>query len=170
MKLTTVHKFGWPVEKITGLLKAGEDLFPMEELPNVSMRKLIEEKRVGARIYRTYEWCVHGQIPKMAQKLFRPETLTFTESSVWDDDKCAFESRITPHYFKNLLTCKSTSAWRAAPDGGTERVFESTIIIAIPLIGLVMEQAIAEHFRKNNDISAALARKGLEKRFGPPAR
>ncbi len=169
MKLTTSHQFGWPVEKITGLLKAGEDLFPMEELPSVKMRKLVEEKRDGAKLCRKYEWCVHGQIPPIARKLFRPELLTFTETSVWDDDKCAFESRITTHYFKNLLTCKSTSAWRAAPDGGTVRHFESIIIVAIPLVGFIMEQAIAEHFRKNNDVSASLAMKGLEKRFGPPA-
>lgn len=168
MKFTMDHKFGWSVEKIVGILKAGEDLFPMEELPNVNARKLIEVKRAGPKLFKKYEWCVYGQIPKLAQKIFSPESLTFTESSVWDDDKCAFESRITPHYFKNVLSCVSTSAWRAAAGGGTERHIESTVSIAIPIIGPAVEKAIVEHFKKNNELSAELIRKGLAKKFGSP--
>jgi hypothetical protein len=163
------HKFGWPVEKIVGILKAGEDLFPMEELPNVNARKLIEMKRVGSKINRKYEWCVYGQIPKIAQKIFSPESLTFTESSVWDDDKSAFESRITPHYFKNVLSCMSTSAWRAAAGGGTERHVEYAVNIAIPIIGPIVEKAVVDHFKKNTEMSAELIRKGMTKKFGPPS-
>ncbi|HOX27820.1 MAG TPA: hypothetical protein PLQ76_01555 [bacterium] len=169
MKFTMVHKFGWPVEKVTDILKAGEDLFPMENLPNVNMRKLVEKKRAGSKIIKKFEWCVHGQIPKIAQKIFSPESLTFIEDSVWDDDKCAFESRITPHLFKSVVTCETTSAWRSSPDGGAERRVDSTITIAIPIIGPVAEKAISDHFRKNNDQSAELVRKGLTAKYGPPA-
>ncbi|MFA6449475.1 MAG: DUF2505 family protein [bacterium] len=169
MKFTMVHKFGWPVEKITSILKAGEDLFPMEELPNVNMRKLIEQKRTGSKIYKKFEWCVYGQLPKIAQKIFSPESLTFTENSVWDDDKCSFESRISPHYFKNALTCVLTSTWRAGAGGGAERQVDGAVSITIPIIGPVVEKAVGEHFRKNNDQSAELIRKGLTAKYGPPA-
>ncbi len=169
MKFTMDHRFGWPVEKITDILKSGGDLFPMDELPNVSMRKLVENRRDGKKIYKKYDWCVHGQIPKIAQKIFSPESLTFSESSVWDDDKCAFESGITPHYFKNVLKFKSTSHWRAAPGGGTERHVEINISVSIPIIGPVVEKAIGDHFVKNTDQSAEMIVKGLTQKFGPPS-
>jgi hypothetical protein len=169
MKFTMVHKFGWPAEKITDILKAGEDLYPMEDLQNVNMRKLIEKKRVGSKLIKKYEWCVYGQIPKIAQKIFSPESLTFIEDSVWYDDKCMFESRITPHILKNAITCISTSVWRAGAGGGAERQVEMTISIAIPIIGPVAEKAIADHFKKNTEESAELVRKGMTAKYGPSA-
>ena len=165
MKFTTTHTFEWPAEKIIGLLKAGEDLFPMENLPNVNARKPLEQKRQGSKIFRKYEWCVHGQIPKIAQKMLRPEMLTFIEESVWDDDRCTFDSRILPHYFKNAITCESTSAWRES-GAGVERRIDSTVRVAIPIVGPVVEKAVVEAFRKNNDMSAGLIRKGLAEKLG----
>jgi hypothetical protein len=168
MKFTMLHKFGWPAEKITDILKAGEDLYPMEDLQNVNMRKLVEQKRVGSKILKKYEWCVYGQIPKIAQKIFTPESLTFVENSTWDDDKCMFDSRITPHFLRNAVSCISTSTWRPAA-GGCERLVEMTININIPIIGPVAEKAIAEHFKKNTEQSAELVKKSMTVKYGPPA-
>jgi len=164
MDFTMTHKFDFPVETVTDILKAGEDLFPMEELQNVSARTRIYQKREGSRILRKYEWNVHGQIPPLAQKIFKPETLMFIEESVWDDDRCCFESRIIPHHFKNVMKVTSKSTWSAAPGGGAQRRIESSISINIPVVGPIAEKVIIEHFKKNNDQSAEMIRKNLAKK------
>ena len=169
MKFSMYHYFDWPVEKITSIMKAGEDLYPMEDLQNVSARKRIRQERVGSKIHRVYEWCVHGQIPKIAQKIIRPDMLTFTEETVWDDDLCSFTSKITPHFLGNTIYCVTSSTWSAGGENRARRHVESTITINIPVIGPVAEKAIVDHFKKNNDQSAELVRKHLALRYSQPA-
>lgn len=165
MKFTSTHTFEWPAEKIIGLIKAGEDLFPVESLPNVNARKPMEQRREGSKIYRTFEWCMFAQIPRAAQRMITPEMMTFIEESVWDDDLCAFESRIMPLYFKDTITCESLSAWRDHASGA-ERVIDSTVLVDIPVVGGMVEKAVVDAFMKSNDMSADLIRKGLATRLG----
>lgn len=165
MKFTSTHTFEWPVERIVGLLKAGEDLFPVEYLPSVNARKPIEVKREGSKIFRTFEWCMYGQIPRAAQRMLSPEMLTFVEESVWDDELCAFTSRIIPRYFKDTITCESVSAWKEHP-AGAERRIDSEAIVDIRVVGGMVEKAIVDAFMKSNDMSAELIRKGLSERLG----
>lgn len=165
MKFTSTHAFPWPAEKIIELIKAGEDLFPVEELPNVTARKAIDQKREGSKIYRRYEWRMFGQIPRAAQRALSPEMLTFIEESVWDDESCVTESRIMPMYFKDSISCESTVVWRGR-DAGSERVIESEAVVNIPVMGGLVERAVVDAFMKSNDMSAELIRKGLAGRLG----
>lgn len=168
MKTELVHYFNWPAEKIIEILKAGEDLFSMEDLPNVSSRKEIEKRRTGSKLYRKYEWCVHGQIPPIAQKFIKPEMLTFVEDTVWDDNTSTFDVKVIPHFLKNSLTCYTKSKWGAANNIRTKRIVECAITVKIPIIGPILEKTILDYFKKNNDKSADAIIKGLTKRLGSP--
>jgi hypothetical protein len=164
------HIFDWPASRIVPILSAGEDIVPMEDLPNVSQRKVLERKRSGSKMYSKLEWNVHGQIPKIAQKIISPEKLNFIEESMWDDDTQTFSVRITPHFFKKQIICKTTSSW-SDHDGGakSKRVFGGSLEIRIPVIGPIMERTIIDYLKKNNDENAVMVRKALAMRFGPPA-
>lgn len=169
MDFNMVHEFGWPAEKITAILAAGEDLVPMEDLPNVSRRKVVERRREGSKMYCKTEWCVHGQIPKIAQKIVRPETLTFQELTIWDDETTTFTTKIVPHFFKDKFICRTTSAWAANSAGNCKRTFAGSLVIKFPLFGAILEKTIIDHLKKNNDENAVMVRAALTKRFGPPS-
>ncbi|HOO56445.1 MAG TPA: DUF2505 family protein [bacterium] len=170
MKIRSNHVFGWDPGKIIDILKSGEDLYDMEDLPNVSMRKEVFQERKGSQIHRKYEWCVFGQIPKVAQRILRPEMLTFYEFTVWDDDKCSFDSRVEPHYFKDKVHVNSESTWSEAGENKTRRRIVTEVVVKIPVVGPVIEKTIAEHFQKNNNKSAEMVIKALTKRFGPESK
>jgi hypothetical protein len=162
------HSFDCPVGKITPILAAGEDLVPMEDLPNVSQRKVIERKREGTKLHSKLEWCVHGQIPKIAQKLIDPDKLTFLEQTVWDDETATFTTRIIPHFLKDKFDCRTTSAWSAIDANRAKRTFSGKLEIKIPIIGSIVEKTIIDYLKKNNDKNAVMVTKALLERFGPP--
>lgn len=163
------HIFDWPASLIVPILAAGEDIVPMEDLPNVTQRKVLERRREGSKMFSRLEWNVHGQIPKIAQKIISPEKLNFIEESVWDDQTQAFTVRILPHFFRKQITCRTVSTW-SDHDGGKKarRVFGGTLEIHIPVIGPIMERTIIDYLKKNNDENAKMVRKALAQRFGPP--
>jgi hypothetical protein len=166
MKIVMDHIFGWPHERIVPLL-TGEELVDFEELPNVSKRKILGKRREGKKLYKDCEWNVHGQIPKAAQKVVRPEMLTFTEHTVWDDDTCTFVSRIEPHYLKNIIKVETRSQWSVAGTDRTRRHIEMTLEVHIPILGQIVEHTIADHMRKNTEKSAEVLKSVLTRRLGP---
>ncbi len=166
MKCTLDHRFNWPLDKIAPLL-ANEELVDFEDLPNVSKRKFIERRREGTKIFKVCEWNVHGQIPKAAQRIIRPEMLTFTEHTVWDDNDCTFESRIEPHFLKNIVKCTTRSKWSNAGAGLTHRHIEMLIEVKIPIIGQLVESTIIDHMKKNTEKSTEVLKKAFESRIGP---
>lgn len=165
MKFTSTHTFEWPAEKIIALIMAGEDLFPVESLQSVNARMPIDVKREGSKIIRRFEWRMHGQIPRAAQRMLSPEMLTFIEESVWSDESRTFESRIMPVYFKESISCNSTVYWTEHP-AGAERRIESEATVDIPVVGGMVEKAVCDAFMRSNDASAELIRKGLAERLG----
>ena len=168
MKCTMEHRFGWPLDQLAPLL-ANEELVDFEDLPNVSKRKFLERRREGNKIYKVCEWNVHGQIPKAAQRLIRPEMLTFTEYTVWDDGDCTFDSRIEPHFLKNILKCGTRSRWSAAGPDKTNRRIDMVIEVRIPIIGQLVEGTIIDHMKKNTEKSTEVLRGVLTRRLGPPS-
>lgn len=165
MKFSMKHYFDCPAEKVVELLKNGEDICPMDKLPNVSARKVIERRREGKKLYGTVEWCVHGQIPPVAQKIVNPDMLTFTEKSVWDDDTSAFTTKIIPHVLKNQLNCQTVSTWEKDKDGKTVRSFKGDLTIKIPIIGPLLEKTVVDLLKKNNDKNAELVKEYLSEKF-----
>ncbi|MFA6449636.1 MAG: DUF2505 family protein [bacterium] len=166
MKFGMDHTFGWPLEKIAPLL-AHEELVDFEDLPNVSKRKFLERRREGNKTIKVCEWNVHGQIPKAAQRVIRPEMLTFTERTVWDDDTCTFDSRIEPHFLKSIVTVATRSQWSAAGPDKTKRHIDTFLEVHIPLIGQIMEKTVADYLKKNTEKSTEVMKNVLTRRLGP---
>lgn len=170
MNFSMEHIFDWPAEKIIEILASGKDIVPMDELPNVSHRKIIEVKREGKKLFKRLDWCVHGQIPKIAQRIISPDKLTFTEESVWDDDTTTFTTKITPHYMASKFKCTTTSQWSAAGPVKARRSFKGRLEIYLPVIGPLLEMTIIDYLKKNNEKNAELVRKALSEKFGPPSK
>lgn len=168
MKFKMDHTFYWPAETIIEPLKRGEDIVPMDRLPNVSMRKVLSQERKGDKLYSRVEWNVHGQIPKVAQKIIRPEMLTFVEESVWDDNEMSFTTKIVPHYLKDKVKCRTRSQYHIDGPTATRRRFQGELRILLPIINTVVEKAIIDHLKKNNDENAKMMCQILEERHGPP--
>jgi len=169
MRFKMEHKFDWPAEPIVEMLKNGEDLCPMEDLPNVTSRKILESRREGKKVYNRIEWCVHGQIPRIAQKILTPDMLTFEEHTVWDDDDCSFTTKIVPHYMKDKFKCNTKSKWVPDGENKTVRQFGGVLEARVPVVGQVVEKTIVNYLKKNNDQNAKLVKKFLKQRLGPPS-
>lgn len=170
MKFRIINDFDWPVDKIKGVISTGEDLVPPEKLQNVQARNVIEFKRDGDNFFRRCEWCVHGQIPKVAQKIVSPDMLKFTEDTKWDNQSGAFTTKISPHFLKDNLSMSSISRWTAKGSNACIREYEGSLDIRIPILGPLLEKTIIDHLKKNTEQNAVMVRKALETRFGPPAR
>lgn len=167
MKFKIVSMFGWPAEQIKELLSTGEDIAPPDKLPNVSVYKMIELKKDGKNFVRKNEWCVHGQIPKAAQKIIRPDMLTFDEISKWDHAKGAFFTKIVPHHLKNIFVCESTSSWLDAEGGkATRREYAGVVEVKIPLLGGLVEGTIVDHLKKNTIENTKLIKEELTNKLG----
>lgn len=159
--------FGWPARDIIQFFVDGVDLVPQEMLDDVKAKKELVSRREGTKAYYKSEWCVHGQIPPLAQKIVRPEMLTFIEDTVWDDEAAMFSTKITPHFFKKQLVCETTSKYWDDGNGGAKRDFRGKIHVNIPIIGPVVESAIVDGLRKNNKQNYNLMIKELTRRLGP---
>ncbi|HOO56337.1 MAG TPA: DUF2505 family protein [bacterium] len=166
MNFNMLDDFNWPIDEIAKLL-ADEELVNFDDLPNVTKRKQIERRWEGTRLYKKFEWNVHGQIPKIARKLIKPEMLSFIESSVWDNEKYRFETKITPHYLKKLINCKTVSQWEKTGENSARRKFFGNLDVNIPVIGPVVEKAMLDQMKKNTDKGTVELRRIFEERIGP---
>jgi len=166
MKFEMIDKFDFPAQQIIAMLSRGEELCPMDALPNVSHRDILETRREGKKLYSTVEWSVYGQIPKLAQKILTPEMLTVTEKSVWDDDEAMSRTHVIPLHFKDKVTFNITSAWQADADGRAIRVVQGVFSVDIPFVGSSLEKTVVHHLKRNNEENVALVKKHLAKKLG----
>ena len=168
MKFLLKHQFNWPLEDIVPLLAGDTEVLDMEDMPNVSARREIERRWEGTKLYKKFEWDVHGQIPRAAQRIIRPEMLNFIEDSVWDNDDSTFITQIIPRFLKKQITCSTKSKWTALNPKQSHRRFEGTLEIRIPVIGPLCERAIIDHLKKNCEKGAVDLRNVFTKKIGPP--
>lgn len=159
--------FGWPCADIVQFFIDGVDLVPHEALDDVKMRKELENRRQGNKVYTKGEWCVHGQIPRIAQKLLRPDMLTFIEETVWDDDDASFHTKVTPHFLRHALHCETMSRYEPVNGALTRRYFRGVVRVKIPIIGPVLEKAIVDGLMKSNVQNYEIMTRELSERLGP---
>ena len=169
-----VHHYNYPIKTVTKLLMEHDPpIYDLVDLPNVSTNKLLNDRWEGDKRYLQVEWCVHGQIPKLAQKIIKPDMLTFVEDSIWDGTKLTYTTRIIPHHFKNQINAQHRVTFTDAGDGRTKRVLSGIFEVKIPLIGLVFEIAILQQLKDNCEadfkISASSLKQFIEKNGDPYA-
>lgn len=159
MKLEGEWVFDGPVDKVVYILmESDKEITKPEELPNVKSRKVLKEKWEGDKKYITVEWCAHGEIPKAAQRIIKPKMLTWIEESVWDRKERTYLFKIKTHYFTNLVKCFGTVSFHPKGQTKTIKKLDGILEINIPLIGKIMEKAVARHlyinFDKEHEISS----------------
>ena len=161
------RKFNYPVDDaVRVFLDGGEDAYDMHELENVTAWKVVKEEDDGVRRVGTKEWCAHGQIPRAAQHIFSPKMLTWFEHSVWDRQKKIYSFEIEPRYLRKQISCKGQTAYMADGPDKMKRIFEITLKIDIPLFGPILEAAIMELLKKNEEQDFKCCAQSLEKKFG----
>ncbi len=166
MKFEMIDNFDFPAQQIIEMLSRGEALCPMDELPNVSYHNIVETRRQGKKLFSTVEWSVHGQIPKLAQKILTPEMLTVTEKTVWDDDEARSCTHVIPLHFKHKVTFNITSAWKADAGGLAIREVQGVFSVDIPFVGSAIEKTVVQKLKQNNEENVALLKKHLARKLG----
>ncbi len=166
------HYYDYGLDTVCDILMDSKTpLYELVDLPNVSATKPISEKDTGDKKYIKNEWCVHGQIPKIAQKLIKPEMLTFIEDSVWDRKKKTYTAKIIPHFFKKQLNARHKVVFSDNGDGRTKRDLVGFIEVKLPIIGRVFELAVIQHLKDNAEADFKISKEALTQyieKYGDP--
>lgn len=164
LRYNIIDYYDFPLRTVAKLLMDSEiPIYEMAELPNVSNSKELEIRDEGDKKYIKVEWCVHGQIPKIAQKLVRPEMLTFIEDSVWDRTTNVYSTRVIPHHFKKQVNCRHRVELKDNGDGRTKRILAGFFEFKVPVIGPIFEQVILKYLKQNAEADFKMGQTALKK-------
>jgi len=159
-----VQHFDYFIDTVVDILMESKTpLYDMVDLPNVSNSKLIEEKDLGDTKLIKNEWCVHGQIPPMAQKFIKPEMLTFVEDSVWDRRTKVYSTKVIPHFLKNQVDVRHKVEHIDNGDGRTKRIVSGYIEVKIPVIGPIFEATVIKYIKQNAEEDFKMTSGALDK-------
>jgi len=157
-----VDYYDFPIGVVVHLLMENA-LYSLQDLPNVSNNTLLEERDAGDKKFIKVKWCVHGQIPPIAQKLVRPEMLTFIEDSVWDRTTLTYSTKIIPHFFKNQVDCRHKVEFFDNGDGRTRRVLSGFFEFKVPIIGPVFETVVLKYLKQNAEEDFKMGNNAIKK-------
>lgn len=152
-----------PLDVTVHLLMETPGIYDLQDLPNVSKSELMEERDAGDRKYIKVKWNVHGQIPPLAQKIIKPEMLTFIEDSVWDRKTLTYSTKIIPHFFKQQVDCRHKVEFFDNGDGRTKRVLSGFFEFKVPIIGPLFEVVVIKYLKQNSDADFKLSSNALKK-------
>jgi hypothetical protein len=162
-KYKIVHYYDYSLETVAKLLMDNETpLYDLVDLPNVSQNKLLDERVVGDKKYIKVEWCVHGQMPPIVQKVIKPNMLTFVEESVWDRTTKVYTTKIIPHFFRNQIDAHHKVEFFDNGDGRTRRVLSGVFEIKIPIIGAIFEGLVLTYLKQNCEDDYKLSVRALK--------
>jgi hypothetical protein len=138
-------------------------LYNMQDLPNVSNNQPLEERDTGDKKYIKVKWNVHGQIPPIAQKLVKPEMLTFIEDSVWDRKTFTYSTKIIPNFFRNQINCQHKLEFLDNKDGRTKRIMSGYFEFKVPVIGPIFETFVIKYLKQNAEEDFKIGNNALKK-------
>ena len=165
MKYKLEHRFkGKPVKDAIEFL-CEEYGFDETQMENVTGSTLLEEKITDESKFWKRQWCVHGQIPKVAQQLIKPKMLTWIEFTEYDRVNKKYKTWIETYFFKDMVKCEQTGYYIIVNDGEFIRVQEGYIRIKFPVIGPILEEVIVKHLKKNWDDEYKISRKVISEKF-----
>ncbi|HOX27694.1 MAG TPA: hypothetical protein PLQ76_00925 [bacterium] len=121
------------------------------EMPNVtSVKRTHFLEHPDGRQDIEYTYCAHGQIPPIAQKIISPKMLTWRELGRWDPARRVYTFEIIPFFLQHLFHCKGVWTYEEK-DGRIIQIMEGKLSLKIPIVGGIVEQAIATEMYKNQD-------------------
>lgn len=119
MKIESSDRIPFPVETVFSLLRdrLGE-VVPF--LPNVKRVEDLEREELGeGRVRIVRRWFGKGEIPKVAQKVLKPEMLSWVDTAVWDEQRhlCAWE--LSHDAFAKQFRCSGETSYREVGEKAT---------------------------------------------------
>ncbi len=151
MRIHIKHKFEHPLEwvlKVThyDLIK---DTGNYTELPNVTDVKLTHfTEYPDGRQDIEFTYCAHGQIPPIAQKVLKPEMLTWREVSKWDPNTMVYSFEIIPFFLKKLFFCKGKWTYTEKRNKVVLEM-KGQLNFKVPIVGPIIEKAIFKELVNN---------------------
>lgn len=156
MRIDAKYPFNCDLDKTIDICinqTIGNVEFFKKNYENVADVKVLDLKEKDGKKYVTYEFCAYGQIPKAVQHILKPEMLTWREESYWDSAKKEYVFNITPHFFKNVFTCKGKWVYSSTGAGKSLQECRGELTIKIPIFGQIIEKAIWTNLKKGWDDS-----------------
>lgn len=166
MKFRIIHTFDGPFDKIVHFLTE-EYAFDPTTLPNVTSQKILEQSESCDGRYKKwkFEWCAHGEIPKVLQHILKPKMLTWIEDSVFDRETKILKTKIKTHYLTNLFKCEAVTSYIEKIEDKLERRLEGNLEVRIPIFGHIIEKEVIKHLKENFDNEYKYTKKIIKEKF-----
>ena len=122
----------------------------VKALPNIQERELLEEKQDEKFLRRKVRYLAKVPIPTFAQKVLRPDMLSWVEETVYDKKNQVYQVKCIPHFFADRVENELTI--RLLPDGkgGTLRVMEGVFNLRIPFLVRGMAESLINRYLQDN--------------------
>lgn len=122
----------------------------VKALPNIQERELLEENQDEKFLRRKVRYLAKGPIPTFAQKVLRPDMLSWVEETVYDKKNRVYQVKCVPHFFADRVENELTI--RLLPDGkgGSLRIIEGVLNLKVPFLVRGMAENLVNRYLKDN--------------------
>ncbi|MDD5223639.1 MAG: hypothetical protein PHE84_06595 [bacterium] len=122
----------------------------VKALPNIQEREILEEKQDEKFLRRKVRYLAKGPIPAFAEKVLRPDMLSWVEETVFDKKNMVYQVKCVPHFFADRVENELTI--RLLPDGkgGTLRVIEGVLNLKVPFVVRGMAEHLVNRYLQDN--------------------
>ncbi len=168
MKIKMENTFGWPKNKIVGILSSGEEPVQLENMPIFS-NYIERDFRITAEGFsKKREWSIQGKIPSFASAFIKPHMLRFDEETFWLTKTATSTTELKPHFWRKKILCKISVTWKHDSESKSIRCVDINMKVGLPLIGKKLESVIAEILKHNNLKYEALLHDSFAVLLGEP--
>ncbi|MEZ4320146.1 MAG: DUF2505 domain-containing protein [Myxococcota bacterium] len=154
MKVEVVHEFPCPPERFFDILE-GDALEAAIAQHSTSRRELLEQKREGAVLVRSWRITPSRELPTVIQKLIGAKSLAYVQTSRVDRSRNRVDWRIDVEQARGRADILGVLEVVPTPTG-CRRTMTGTVEIRVPLVGRKVEEAIAKDVTRTYERSHRL--------------
>lgn len=125
-------------------------------LPKLGAPEVLSQARGGAIVTQRVRYAFTGALPAAVTRVIDPNKVTWVEESIYDLDTKRATFRIVPDHYGSKLRCAGTTTFTERADAGTRRRIEAELSVKVPLVGRVVERAIASGLEEHLGAEAEL--------------
>ena len=141
-------RFDAPLGRVEQAILEPEYQKRLEHLPNVAERDLVEQvEAADGTVHRVVFYRFGGNIPSAVTSAIGTDEISWDERSVFDPSDHTWRFEIHPHAARDRFACRG--AWvLTSDDEGTARTVTVELQVKVPIVGRIVENAIAQGLRE----------------------
>ena len=158
MRFSLEQQLPGAIDDVLAALLDPEFLRCLGDLPNLGAPEVLSQERAGDVVVQRVHYAFTGSLSAAVTRVIDPKKVTWVDETTYDLGVRQATFRIIPDHYGNKLRCHGTHVFTSRADGGTIRNVEGELTVKVPLVGRIVERAIAsgleDHLRAEADLLA----------------